>query len=154
MSDQQRKPVRHVTQEKRRNSGEIQLSCKAIFDSAVRNYERKLSGKRKMLIAFQDGISDLRSKGASYRDIAQILAQVGVQVSHDTVARFCRSVMTKTPCSQKHRQKPVSSSDAPIATASVQPCRVPDEAIDAPQNTAPKAPVKSRGPRIADPKNL
>jgi len=154
MSDQQRKPVRHVTQEERRNSREMQLSCKAIFDSAVRNYERKLSGKRKMLIAFQDGISDLRSKGASYRDIAQILAQAGVQVSHDTVARFCRSVITKTPRSQKRRRKLTSSSDAPNATASVQPFRVPDKAIDAPPKAVPKAPIKSRGPRIADPKNL
>jgi len=107
-----------------------------------------------MLVAFQDGISDLRSKGASYREIARILTQAGVQVSHDTVARFCTSVMTKTQRRQKNRQKPVRSPDAPVETVSVQPCRKPDAVIDAANGATPKAHIKSRGPRIADPKNL
>lgn len=154
MSDQQSTPVRRMTQDERTSGREVTLSCKAIFDSAVRNFERKLSDKRKMLVALQDGIFDLRLKGASYRDIARILGQVGVQVSHDTVARFCRSVMTKTPRPQKNRQRRVKSSDGPVEATSTQPCRTPDATIDAVNDATSKALVKSRGPRIADPRNL
>ena len=67
------------------------------FDAAVRGYERRAGGKIQALMAHKKGIAELRAKQASFRTIANLLKRAGVDVSHDTVARFCHEVLEQTP---------------------------------------------------------
>lgn len=140
-----------------------QLSGPLLFDAAVRNFERKLPARFRTLMPYKDGIAGLRAKNASFRTIAQILKQTGVSVSHDTVARFCHAVVEQTQPRQKKRLKAVSATaderrtqtqapqtsdtgDRPGVSALLQERRNADAASG--------ASGKSRGPRIADPKNV
>ena len=140
-----------------------QLAGPQLFDAAVRNFERKLPARFRTLMPYKDGIAGLRAKNASFRTIAQILKQTGVSVSHDTVARFCHAVVEQTQPRQKTRPKSASAAteerrtqtqapqtsdagDRPGVGALLQQRRDADAAIG--------ASGKSRGPRIADPKNV
>jgi hypothetical protein len=55
------------------------------FATAVRNFTPKLSAKFQKLLPFKDGIAELRRKGASYETITDILRNINVAVSHDTL---------------------------------------------------------------------
>ncbi len=140
-----------------------QLANQRLFDAAVRNFERKLPARFRALMPYKDGIAGLRAKNASFRTIAQILKQTGVSVSHDTVARFCHAVIEQTQPRQKSRPKAASAvtearrtqtqapqasdaNDKPGVSAVLQQRRNTDATTG--------ASGKSRGPRIADPKNV
>jgi N-methylhydantoinase B/oxoprolinase/acetone carboxylase alpha subunit len=140
-----------------------QLSSKRLFDAAVRSFERKLSARFQALMPYKDGVADLRAKNASFRTIAQLLKQAGVNVSHDTVARFCHAVIEQTQPRQKNRLK-----SGRTATEEERPLPQNPLAGDAKHNHSVIAVLqerrsadattvasgKSRGPRIADPKNV
>ena len=117
------------------------------FDAAVRGYERRAGGKIQALMAHKKGIAELRSKQASFRTIANLLEQAGVDVSHDTVARFCREILELTP-RRKAKPRPGASPAKPDVVSILKAQR---EAVASPP-TVPA--VRSRGPRIADPKNV
>ena len=140
-----------------------QIDNQRLFDAAVRNFEKKLPARFRALMPYKEGIAGLRAKSASFRTIAQILKQTGVSVSHDTVARFCHAVIEQTQPRQKSRPKAASTvtdirraqtqtpqtsdaSDKPGVSALLQQHRNADATADASS--------KSRGPRIADPKNV
>ena len=140
-----------------------QIDNQRLFDAAVRNFEKKLPARFRALMPYKDGIAGLRSKSASFRTIAQILKQTGVSVSHDTVARFCHAVIEQTQPRQKNRPKAASTvtdvrraqtqtpqagdaGDKPGVSALLQQRRYADATVG--------ASGKSRGPRIADPKNV
>lgn len=122
------------------------LKSKMIFDAAVRNYQRPVKGKCQILEAYRDGIGELRRKGASYATIARALTQAGVPVSHDTVARFCKTSLKEKPLRKQKRKSPSPSEDARPRGLLGLPLRDPN----APLSVSSKL----RGPRIADPKNL
>ena len=110
------------------------------FDAAVRNYERRTGEKMQALMARRKGIAELRGKQVSFRTIANLLKHAGVDVSHDTVARFCREVLEQAP-----RRK------APVKTNALSILKAQREATP----LAPFTPtVRTKGPRIADPKNV
>jgi hypothetical protein len=117
------------------------------FDAAVRGYERRVGGKIQALMPHKKGIAELRSKQASFRTIAHLLKQAGVNVSHDTVARFCHEILEQ-PTQSKGSPKPAG---APQKTNVV-------SILKAQRETAVPPPAahasRSRGPRIADPKNV
>ena len=77
------------------------------FATAVRNFTPKSSPKFQKLLPLKDGIVELRRKGASYAVIADILRNINVAVSHDTVARFCREVLDVTPRTRRPRKASV-----------------------------------------------
>ena len=140
-----------------------QLSSKRVFDAAVRSFERKLSARFQALMPYKDGVADLRAKNASFRTIAQLLKQAGVNVSHDTVARFCHAVIEQTQPRQKDRQKSGRAVTEERRTLPHIPLTgdangnqgvstVLRERRSADATTV--AAGKSRGPRIADPKNV
>ena len=117
------------------------------FDAAVRAYERRVGGKIQALIPHKKGIAELRSKQASFRTIANLLKQAGVDVSHDTVARFCHEILEQ-PTQSKGSSKSAPPPPKTNVTGFLQAQRgatVPPPAASAP---------RSRGPRIADPKNV
>ena len=140
-----------------------QLTGPLLFDAAVRNFERKLPARFRTLMPYKDGIAGLRAKNASFRTIAQILKQTGVSVSHDTVARFCHAVVEQTQPRQKSRPKSVSAATEEKRTQT-QPPQASDAGhkpgvsslLQERRNTdaTTAASGKSRGPRIADPKNV
>lgn len=117
------------------------------FDAAVRGYERRAGGKIQVLMAHKKGIAELRSKQASFRTIADLLKRAGVDVSHDTVARFCREILEQTT-RRKAQPRPAAS---PAKTDVVSILKAQRETV-APPPAAPAS--RSRGPRIADPKNV
>ena len=121
-----------------------------LFDAKVQSFEASNGRRFHSLLPFKVGITRLREKGASSRTIADLLKQLGVTVSHNTIARFCReleagdarSVTPKPPT----RTIPNPHS-APIA-----------ELLNRrhEHGTASETPASSRGrgPRIADPRNV
>ena len=67
------------------------------FASAARDYSPKASRRFGKLLPFKDSITELRHKHASCRTIAGILREIGVTVSHNSIARFCREVIGVSP---------------------------------------------------------
>ena len=51
----------------------------------------------------KDSIAELRSKGASYAAIADILRNVNVPVASDTVFRFCHEILGE-PMTRRHKR--------------------------------------------------
>ena len=117
------------------------------FDAAVRSYERRAGGKIQALMAHKKGIAEPRGKQASFRTISNLLKQAGVDVSHDTVARFCHEILEQPP----RRSVPAEPAIASGKINVVGILKAQREAA-APPLAAPA--VRSRGPRIADPKNV
>lgn len=130
-------------------NSEFKPSKRDLFDIEVRNYAEVPSPKFQTLEEYRQGITELRSKGVSYRAIAQILSRVGVTVSKDTVARYCHAIVDKKRSRPVDRRKspaiqPVEASPSPLNQTSLTPkAHPPDD-----------KPRKRRGPRIADPKNI
>ena len=117
------------------------------FDAAVRNYERRTGGKIQALTAHKKGIAELRAKQASFRTIANLLKLSGINVSHDTVARFCHEVLGQVP----RRKSPVRPVQGKAQTDVISILRAQREASPPAPFTPP---VRTKGPRIADPKNV
>lgn len=132
------------------------------FNAAVRTFELALSRRQAKLMPFKDGIVELREKGASLDLIRELLATIDVAVGKATIPRFLeeisetrtsprprpRSERRRTAVQITDRPRRVAASDfVPPAVASpVQPAPSPDEHTGARPRT--------RGPRIADPRNL
>lgn len=105
----------------------------------------------------KEGIIELRQKGASLRLIRELLATVDVLVGTDTIARFLAEVNGETTTRSRKRTgrrraltHATSSPQPPIApttNAASTPARRP---VDALLEERPR----SRGPRVADPRNL
>ncbi|MCG3147705.1 MAG: hypothetical protein PCFJNLEI_01146 [Verrucomicrobiae bacterium] len=105
------------------------------FATAVRDFTPPLPAKLRMLMPIKEGIAELRCKGASYETIADILRNIHVTVSHDTVARFCQKMLGVSPVPRRKQKRTVAQ----------RPSR--SQRIGSPQPTA-------RGPRVADPNNV
>jgi len=112
----------------------------------------------KLLQPYTERIAELRSKGASYRFISDLLRHDNVTVSRMSVARFCYAVLK--PKSARKRNGQHASVEGIHVQSSVQPL-VANSAVlhktDASnpnrESIGPWTPRK-RGPRIADSKNL
>ncbi len=128
-----------------------QQRLSALFQAKVASFETKVPQRFQALHPFKDGIAALRNKRASFRTIADLLNQLGVEVSHNTVARFCGQVLNGKPArrpSRKQASKP--RKPTPDVKAAVQEKRQFQITSVSPVPT----PSDRRGPRIADPKNL
>ncbi len=124
-----------------------QERLKTLFEARVKSFEPKVPQRFQTLHPFKEGIADLRSKRASFRTIADLLNQLGVEVSHNTVARFCTEILVgAAPQGQSH---PRSAKPSDVRAAVKQRRE---------EQVMPPSPIPSanqrRGPRIADPKNV
>lgn len=142
--------------------------CKRLLDIAVRDFVPKRPDKYRMLVAFRDQIAALRVKRASYRIIAALLQGADIAVSHETVARFCRDVIGENSARHKKRNRsrnktpktiaqPVSRlPSADMSQAGSRVATLIQQHCDAASTPTPFfTPIsKSKGPRIADPKNV
>ncbi len=116
-----------------------------LFDAKVQSFEASAGRRFHSLLPFTIGIVRLREKGASSRTIADLLKQLGVTVSHNTIARFCREWAAPAAAGDTRSATPKPS--APIAELLN---RRHEHGI------ASETPASSRGrgPRIADPRNV
>ena len=125
-----------------------------LFDTKVQSFAAPEAKRYHALLPFKEGIIRLREKHASSRTIAELLKQLGVTVSHNTVARFCRELIAAQPATEKPRpaSKPATTPQAPLPRTSVaKEINRRREETKAPE---PDATAHGRGPRIADPKNV
>lgn len=131
---------------------------KELLARAVRDFTPTRREKYQMLMPFREQIAELRRKRASCRVIAAVLLAAKVQVSHDTVARFCRDVIEAEAGRQATVRKPSEPKRSERRTPSGAVAKQPQSVVSRlrEQRVAePSAPVaRPRGPRIADPKNV
>lgn len=122
-----------------------QERLKTLFEAKVKSFESKVPQRFQTLHPFKEGIADLRSKRASFRTIADLLNQLGIEVSHNTVARFCAEILASPR--RPSRPRPVNPPDVRVAS------KQQHEKQIMPPSPIPSA-NQRRGPRIADPKNV
>ena len=123
------------------------------FAEAVRNFAGVPPKRFAALLPHREGIAELRQKGASFGMIRELLAMAGIEVAADTVRRFYRGVIEEPRVgakgSAKHRRTaapaqpafPTAAPTASLITAATPPPSAPE-------------PPRTRGPRIADTRNL
>jgi len=63
------------------------------FAALIRQHEPLHSPKLQTLVELRDSIAEARNKGASHEVIRTYLHRTGIDVSTDTVARFCHQVL-------------------------------------------------------------
>jgi hypothetical protein len=124
------------------NTTIVSAEAKARLTEAVNLYMPPAPEKYRALNEVKDSIIALRERKASYETIRAMLHEnAGIEVSHQTVARYCREVLDSTKPKKPHRPK----------TPTVEPPASAQAELPAhPPSNQPR----SRGPRIYDPKSL
>jgi hypothetical protein len=153
------KRVRGVSDQSNMNAANPSEETKARFAELARTYEPKLPRKFAQMMPFKAWIEELRAKGASYDIIRELLMDVNVLVSNDTVFRFCRYTIAKK--SRRGRKKAADARPAPTENNTSQPAEPSGDSPSIPEDLAeeraraigPWTPRK-RGPHITDSKNL
>ena len=123
------------------------------FAEAVRNFAGVPPKRFASLLPHREGIAELRQKGASFGMIRELLAMAGIEVAADTVRRFYREVIEEPRLGAKRspkRERPASS--VPLTPPTPAASRSPAPSSSAPPSAAETP--RTRGPRIADPRNL
>jgi hypothetical protein len=124
------------------NAPIVSAEAKARLTEAVNHYTPPAPEKYRALNEVKDSIIALRERKASYETIRAMLHEnAGIEVSHQTVARYCREVLDSAN-SKKPRRPKTPPTEAPAPAQAESPARAP---ISQPQ---------PRGPRIYDPKKL
>jgi hypothetical protein len=132
------------------------------FRDAVRAFTPPPPKRYAKLMPLREGIVELREKGASLRLIRELLATVDVAVSIDTIARFLaevNGVKTKArPAKQSGQTRNTvrrTNGEQTAASAAVtEPPPAGQQTASPPQTAAPSERTRTRGPRVADPRNL
>jgi len=124
------------------NTTIVSAEAKARLTEAVKNYTPPAPEKYRALDEVKECIVELRGRKASYQTIRAILHEnAGIEVSHQTVARYCRDMLDSAKPKKPRRPKtPTAEQPAPTQTE--------------PQSRPPVGYPRPRGPRIADSKNL
>ena len=124
------------------NAPIVSADAKARLTEAVKNYAPPAPEKYRALNEVKESIIALRERKASYETIRVMLHEnVGIEVSHQTVARYCREVLDAGKANKPRRPK-TPTAESP-ATAQGELAARP-----------PSSQSRPRGPRIADSKNL
>lgn len=108
--------------------------------SVAKTYEPLRRVRFRNLAPFTEEIRALRSRGAAFVTIAEILKKHSVNVSHETVRRFYREAIEKTPSRRKRSRN-----------GAKRPQPMPQQPNGKTQGNAPRSAVakSERGPRIA-----
>ena len=132
------------------------------FNDAVRAFTPPSPTRHAKLMPLKEGIVELRQKGASLRLIRELLATVDVSVGTDTIARFLGEVtgeaMPQRPLRRRGGRRTVipaaNGREPATAPASAQPPMAAQAPVAQESTTAPAERTRTRGPRVADPRNL
>ena len=132
------------------------------FRDAVRAFKPPPPKRYAKLMPMKEGIVELREKGASLRLIRELLATIEVSVSIDTIARFLAEVSGETTASRRTKQsgnkrnavrRANDGQSTPVTTPIEPSLATPHTA--SPQHIASQTErTRTRGPRVADPRNL
>src|SRR2546425_8569599 len=135
----------------------VSSEAKARLMDAVQNYTQPASEKFRVLEDVKQAIIELRKKKASYQAITTLLRDTaGIDVSHQTVARYCRKVLESKPPRATKRTghpptaRPEVASVAASAEATAQSSSSQGELLPQPPTGSTHHSSRSRGPRIAD----
>jgi len=124
------------------NAPIVTAEAKARLVEAVKNYTPPAPEKYRALNEVKESIIALRERKASYEIIRTLLHEsAGIEVSHQTVARYCREVLDAAR--PKKSRRPKTPAEQPPSSA---PTESPAQ--------SPFGNRRPRGPRIADSKNL
>ncbi len=132
------------------------------FIDAARAFTPPAPSRHAKLMPVKDGIVELRQKGASLRLIRELLATVDVAVGTDTIARFLAELTGDSTAEQPSRRlgrrqsavrnvnhRRPAAEPVNVALSAAAPALAP------PLNSDPsRERPRTRGPRIADPRNL
>ncbi len=132
------------------------------FRDAVRAFTPPPPKRYAKLIPLREGVVELREKGASLRLIRELLATVDVSVSIDTISRFLAEVTgekTRLRPAKQSRQirnsvRRTSSEQSAASSAVTEPPSAGQQTVSPPVTAAPSERTRTRGPRVADPRNL
>jgi hypothetical protein len=123
------------------------------FAEAVRSFAGVPPKRFATLLPLREGIAELRLKGASFGMIRELLAIAGIEVATDTVRRFYREVIEEPRVTMKSSRKLERQATPQLArlpgSAALQP-PAGETPVPATISEAPR----TRGPRVADPRNL
>jgi hydrogenase maturation factor len=124
------------------NAPIVSAEAKARLAEAVNNYTSPAPEKYRALNEVKDSIIALRERKASYETIRALLHEnAGIEVSHQTVARYCREVLDSAK--PKKPRRPKTSPTEPPAAAQGELAARPSFSQSRP-----------RGSHITDSKNL
>ena len=124
------------------NTTIVSAEAKARLTEAVKSYTPPAPEKYRALNEVKESIMALRERKASYETIRAMLHEnAGIDVSHQTVARYCREVLDSAKPKKPRRAK--MPPPEPVASAQEElPAR------------SPVGQPRSREPRVTPPKNL
>ena len=125
-----------------------------LFDAKVQSFEGPAERRFQVLLPFKQGIIRLREKNASSRTIAELLKQLGVTVSHNTIARFCRELAVAAARNAQQRDAPRPAAPRKPPPPSTAVSKLLSRRREETKSPEPEASSRGRGPRIADPKNV
>ena len=124
------------------NTTIVTAEAKARLAEAVKNYTPPAPEKYRALNEVRESIIALRERKASYETIRAILHEnAGIEVSHQTVARYCREMLDAGKAKKPRHPK---------TPAAQPPASVPAE----PPAQSHLGYRRPRGPHITDSKNL
>jgi hypothetical protein len=124
------------------NTPIVSAEAKARLNEAAKNYTPPAPEKYRALNEVKDSIIALRERKASYETIRVMLHEnASIEVSHQTVARYCREVLDSGKAKKPRRPK---------MPPPEQPTSVQEEL----QPRSFSGSRRPRGPHIADSKNL
>ncbi len=124
------------------NTPIVSTEAKARLTEAVKNYAPRAPEKYRALDEVKESIIALRERKASYQTIRAMLHDnAGIEVSHQTIARYCREMLESSKTKKPRRSKTPTAEQPPSAQTE-------------PQSHPHIGYPRPRGPRIADSKNL
>ena len=124
------------------NTTIISAEAKARLTEAVKNYTPPAPEKYRALNEVKESILALRERKASYETIRVMLHEnAGIDVSHQTVARYCREVLDSAK--PRKPRRPKTPPTEPAAAAQEESAARP-----------PYSHSRPREPRVTPSKNL
>jgi IS30 family transposase len=124
------------------NAPIVSTEAKARLTEAVKNYTPPAPEKYRALNEVKESIVALRERKASYETIRAMLHEnAGIEVSHQTVARYCREVLDSGKAKKPRRPKTPPTEQ--LASAQGELAARP-----------PFSQSRPRGPRATPSKNL
>jgi IS30 family transposase len=124
------------------NESIVSAEAKARLTEAVKIYAPPAPKKYRALEEVKECIVELRKKQASYQTIRAMLHDnAGIDVSHQTIARYCREVLDAARAKKPRRSK----------TPTAEPLAAAQGELQSRPFIGSRRP---RGPHIADSKNL
>lgn len=101
------------------NTTIVSAEAKARLTEAVKNYVPPSPEKYRALEEVKECVIELRNKKASYQTIRAMLHEnASIEVSHQTIARYCREMLESKPAraARKEKRSRVASDKKPATT--------------------------------------